>query len=388
MSPGAGVSRGAGDRHMKEGDGGDGTAEAPPRLGAAAIAAAGAWLIYAAIYAGVFLAAGYPAGKSIRGAIANALPDGLMGLAVIAITRRMAWPGEGLGPFSFAHAALAPVFAGLAAILKTGLLWVDVALMREGEEFRLAGGIVAWQVFTSLLVYVAVAGAASAQDNARRLRRAAAAAERAETLRARAELAALRAQLNPHFLFNVLHSALGLVRRDPSLAERALERLGDLMRYALHVHRDGVDWTALRDEWEFTECYLDLEKIRLGQRLELALRADPAALDRWVPSFSLQPLVENAVRHGIAPRAGGGRLSVTATLVGDSVRLEVDNDGDASAAPRLEEGAGVGLKVLQERLEALYGGRAAISAGAKPAGGYRVVLDLPRGGADEEEAAE
>lgn len=363
-----------------------GETEAPARWsGSAATASAAAWLIYTAIYAVVFVLSGFSAPIALRGAIANALPDGLLGLAVIAATRRVAWRETGRWRFHLAHAALAPSFAALATGAKTALLWADVAVMRDGQEFRLDGGILAWQVFTSLLVYVGVAGAAYAQENARRLRSAAEAASRAETLRARAELSALRAQLNPHFLFNVLHSVLGLVRRDPSLAERALERLGDLMRYALHVHRDGVDWTALRNEWEFMECYLELERIRLGERLQVSLQADPAALERAVPTFSLQPLVENAVRHGVAPRAAGGRLQVSATLVGDSLRLEVANDGDPLHAPESGGEPGLGLRVLHERLEVLYSGRAAISAGPAPEGGYQVVLDLPQAGSDEEE---
>jgi sensor histidine kinase YesM len=205
-------------------------------------------------------------------------------------------------------------------------------------------------------------------------------------------MAALRAQLNPHFLFNTLHSVLGMVRRDPARAEAALEELGDLLHYAIRVHRDSIDWTALRHEWEFMETYLKLETMRLGDRLRISRDLDERALDRPVPTFCLQPLVENAVRHGIAPRAAGGTIAVAARLLGETLRLEVGNDGDG--APRADEtrdgasepepdrrrqgdGAGLGLRVLRDRLEVLYRGRARMAAGPTVEGGYSVLLTLP-----------
>ena len=99
---------------------------------------------------------------------------------------------------------------------------------------------------------------------------------------------------------------IGLVRREPALAETALERLGGLLHYGLRLHRSEVDEVRLADEWAFVEGYLELEKLRLGDRLRLTLEAAPESLDCLVPPFALQPLVENAVNHAIAPRAGGG----------------------------------------------------------------------------------
>jgi LytS/YehU family sensor histidine kinase len=168
-----------------------------------------------------------------------------------------------------------------------------------------------------------------------------------------------------------------MVRGDPAQAEPALEGLGDLLRYALRVHRDGLDRTSLRREREFMETYLGLEKIRLGDRLQVELRAGPAAMDSVVPTFSLQPLVENAVRHGIAPRAAGGRINVEARIDGDALRLEVRDDGDKAGCGGTDEDGGTGLRVLRERLEVLYQGKARITAGPGGAGGYRVELVLP-----------
>ena len=149
------------------------------------------------------------------------------------------------------------------------------------------------------------------------------------------------------------------------------------------MHRDGVDWTALRHEWEFVETYLALETIRLGDRLQLVRHVDDSALDLLVPTFSLQPLVENAVRHGIAPRAAGGRISIEAHLEPDALRLEVSNDGGGDSTLEKDEG-GLGLRVLRDRLEALYRGGARMTAGPTANGGYRVVLSLPLTTGDDE----
>ena len=334
-------------------------------------------MLLVAVYAALFALSGYPIPLAIRGALANAVPDGLLALAVFATARKLDGPRAGARRLLLVHVLGAFGMVGLAFVAKTILFWIDVTVIRGDDSFRLVAGVVGWQTFLSLLTYAVVASASHAWFFDRRLREEEARAARAEALRARAEMSALRAQLNPHFIFNVLHSALGMVRRDPALAETALENLGDLLRYALRVHRDGVDRIALRHEWEFMETYLGLEKIRLGDRLQISRHADEAALDHAVPTFSLQPLVENAVRHGIAPRAAGGKVSIEARLEGDALRLEVRNDWDGVSAAASGDEGGTGLRVLRDRLDVLYGGEARMTAGPAWDGGYRVVLTLP-----------
>jgi two-component system LytT family sensor kinase len=340
------------------------------------IAGGAAWVLYAGAYALTFGLGGAPISVAIRAGLANGIPDGLLAIAAAAIARRTA-ASRASAPTPY---AIGVAMVAAAAGAKVSLIWLDMAA--HGQRFAVASSVVAWQVLTSGLVYVAVAAASHAWIAGQRLREEAAHAARADALRATAELAALRAQLNPHFLFNTLHSVMGLVRRDPALAETALERLGDLLRYAIRVHRDGVDWTRLRDEWEFVETYLALESIRLGERLRVERHIDEAALDRQVPTFCLQPLVENAVRHGIAPRAAGGTIAIDVRADRDGSRIEVANDGDGHASSTGE--GGLGLKVLRDRLDGLYRGRAQITAGPAANGGYRVVLALPARPADPE----
>jgi len=368
----------------------DARAAAPlirPKIGAAvAVAAISAWVLLVAVYAFIFSLSGIAIGRAVRGALANGIPDGLLALAVFEAARRVDAGRRGAKLLS-ARMAGACGLVGAAFAAKTLLLSLDVALFGSEQPFRLNPGVIAWQAFVSALIYTASASAARAWLIDRRLREEEARAARAELFRSRAELSALRAQLNPHFLFNVLHSVLGMVRGDPALAESALESLGDLLRYALRVHREGVDRTALRHEWEFMETYLRLEQIRLGDRLRVSRHAEEDALDHSVPTFSLQPLVENSVRHAIAPRATGGKISIEARIEGSALRLEVSNDGDGMSAAGTEEEGGMGLRVLRDRLDVLYGGKARLSAGPTEEGGYRVVLMLPAGGNGREDPA-
>ena len=352
------------------------------------LAAVAAWIVYAGVYALVFALAGSSTRFAISGALANALPDAAVAIGAIAVSRRADRHRGATASFVRVHAALGGVLVLVAAASKTLLIWFDVVVIHR-QPYQFSPGVVPWHVFLSAVMYIAVASMAHAWLIARRLRDEQAHAARAEALRAQAEMAALRAQLNPHFLFNTLHSVLGLVRRDPALAESALEKLGDLLHYAIRVHRDAVDWTSLTREWEFTTTYLDLEAIRLGDRLTVVKRVDDRAWEQQVPTFSIQPLVENAVRHGIAPRAAGGQIAIDVRVDGGVLRVDVSNDADGRevkpAVPDAVEG-GLGLRVLRERLDTLYQGSSSMTAGPSP-NGYRVTLTLPLAGAHDEAPA-
>jgi hypothetical protein len=191
---------------------------------------------------------------------------------------------------------------------------------------------VAWQAVFGGLIYFVIAGGAYSWDNARRVREEAARAARADALRAQAELAVLRSQLNPHFLLNTLHAALGLVRRDPALAERALERLGEVLHYGLRMHRESLDQVALADEWAFVRSYLEIESLRLEERLRLSLEADPEAMSGLMLPFVLQPLVACVPWSRRTSRRPGARCARTWTgWTGSSSRAS-----GATARPRCD----------------------------------------------------
>ena len=174
-----------------------------------------------------------------------------------------------------------------------------------------------------------------------------------ESLLQKAQLETLRGQLNPHFLFNALHSMAELVHADPKLAERLIVRLGELLRQVLES--SARPEVSLREELDFIRGYVDIEQMRLGERLRVEWDIEPAALEVRVPSLILQPLVENAIQHGIAATAGPGTLTLRAQRADGFLRLEVRDNGPglASAAPGRPQG--IGLANTRARLQRLYG---------------------------------
>jgi two-component system sensor histidine kinase AlgZ len=215
--------------------------------------------------------------------------------------------------------------------------------------------------------------------------------ERERLLRAEAEareakLSALRYQLNPHFLFNALNAVSTLVLEDESLAAtRMLAQIGDLLRTIL----DGETKLEipLSEEIAFVEQYLSIEKTRLGSRLRTDVSIAPDTLDALVPSMLLQPLVENAVRHGVAPTIEGGYIDVASRLQDGNLHITVRNSGPADQPLREPDvPAGIGLRNTTERLETLYSGQHTFALEWLPLGGCQVVIELPfrRNGAKPE----
>ncbi len=191
-----------------------------------------------------------------------------------------------------------------------------------------------------------------------------------------ARLDALRMQLNPHFLFNTLHTISALIHEQPATADRMVVRLSELLRQTLD--RADVHEVPLRQELAFLEGYLDIEKTRFRERLTVDLRIEPAALDCAVPFLLLQPLVENAIRHGIEPREANGRIEITARRAGGQLELSVSDNGPGLTEPAADRAReGVGLSNTRSRLAHLYGGEQGLELASAPGGGLRVNLRLP-----------
>jgi two-component system, LytTR family, sensor kinase len=213
------------------------------------------------------------------------------------------------------------------------------------------------------------------------LQRAAAARAHADGLsRARLELErdlaatrlmVLRQQLQPHFLFNAPNAVSGLIEPDPPRAQRLLVELSDLLRLALR-QSTAADAT-LSDELDFADRYLAVERARLGDRLRVAYDVDQDLLGARLPSFTVQPLVENAVRHGIARRLDGGTVEVSVRRVTGALEVRVTNDADAAVTPGED---GTGLASLRARLSGMYGDRAALDARAAD-GRFTAVVTVP-----------
>jgi two-component system, LytTR family, sensor kinase len=198
---------------------------------------------------------------------------------------------------------------------------------------------------------------------------------------AQTQLQVLKMQLQPHFLFNTLNAISALVHKDPDLAEQLIARLGDLLRATLdNANRQEV---SLRQELDFIGPYLEIEKARLGARLSVAVDVDPAAMDARVPNLILQPLVENAIRHGIAPRSEAGHIEIQARRENGVLHLAVRDDGPGLALDRRDKGAdsigreGIGLANTRARLEKLHGSAHRFELTNRSEGGLQVDIAIP-----------
>ena len=336
---------------------------------------AAVWVALMTIYATALFANGAAIGLAARNAVANLLPDALLGLAVLRLPSFLPWPKEARGRFYAAHLGLLVAFVVIAVAGWLALLAFDGWLFNV-HPLRVYWRIVPFRVLYDILIYCDLAGVAYASQNAEAMRQQAERAAHAEALRARASLEAMRSQLNPHFILNTFHALVGLVRREPALAESALERLGDLLRYSLRIHREGIDEVPLREECAFVESYLALERLRLADRLQVNVDTPPATLEYLVPTFAVQILVENAIRHAIAPRAAGGLLDIRVQETDGRLRVAVKDEGNGEAINARFEGSRMGLRLLQERLTALYGGNAKLTL-RRVEGGTCADLELP-----------
>jgi two-component sensor histidine kinase len=195
-------------------------------------------------------------------------------------------------------------------------------------------------------------------------------------LAATAQLAALRAQINPHFLFNSLNSIAQLIHVDPAKAEACVERLAEIFRYLLN--RAEQDFVPLSEELQMTNAYLEIERARFDDRLRVETTVDPNALRQLIPNLVLQPLVENAIKHGVSAQPGSGRVEISARRENGMLVLRVRDDGPGLVdAPPRPGGSGVGLANTRERLQQLYGDDQRLELENAPEGGLEVTVGLP-----------
>jgi two-component system LytT family sensor kinase len=186
---------------------------------------------------------------------------------------------------------------------------------------------------------------------------------------------ALQAQINPHFLFNTLNVLANLIQDNPERAERVTEQLAEVFRYVLESTQR--DWVNLEEEVRFLQAYLDIETARVGGRFRHHWSLNPAAVKLPIVPMLLQPLVENAVRHGIAGVIEGGSLWINAKLYDHRLVLQVEDNGVGLSAPGPNRGFGVGLSNVRERLRRCYGERAELVVEPREPMGTRATLFLP-----------
>jgi two-component system LytT family sensor kinase len=204
--------------------------------------------------------------------------------------------------------------------------------------------------------------------------------EEQERLLLHARMEALQNQINPHFLFNTLNSISSLVRFDPDMARDVIFKLAAILRRLLN---SGEAFAPLREEFEFIDNYLDIEVVRFGRdKLRVVKEFDPASLDVVVPSMLLQPLVENSIKHGLAPKVEGGSVYLRSRVVDSRLVIEVEDDGVGMGGAQLQEssswaGMGIGMANISERLQVLYGGTARMTIDSHEGKGTLIRIRLP-----------
>ena len=310
-------------------------------------------------------------GVSLEDIIAGGLRGGIaiaIACAIWWIVRRVPWPR----PFRFSF-----VLMHVVACLALAFTWcvatnalITLAGLGSFDVWRYLNDY----LFLGAFLYMFVAGPAYAAAATARAAQAEATVARAQAVATGTQLAALRAQLHPHFLFNALHTVVQLIPIDPAKAAEAAEMVAGLLRTSIGEERDEV---LLDDEWRFVSRYLAVEQIRFGDRLQIKSEIPPNLLDERVPSFALQTLVENAVQHGATPRVAPTQIAVSAASGPNEVTLAVRNTGDAKPSTN-GAGSGTGLARLRERLAVLYGGAATLTTRPLADGGYEAVLVVPR----------
>jgi two-component system LytT family sensor kinase len=291
----------------------------------------------------------------------------------------LGFAGRGTGPEVLGYTSRRAMDLG-RTVLDTSGEWVEVSAPLVVEQETVGSLLVRYPEGSrpSVSQLEGVAGLVSLQLELADLTRKAQSA-------ADAKLQALRAQINPHFLFNTLNTIAAKSRTDPDETRQLLQRLADFFRYS--IQQEG-QYAEFAHEYFFVRTYLSLEKARYEERLNLHYDVDPQVLPAQVPVLTIQPLVENAVKHGLAPKAGGGTVSLKARVdpLAGSIKIQVRDDGlgmepevlrRVVAGEQRSESGGVALRNIHERLEGLYGSRYRFDVRSSPGKGTRVELDLP-----------
>lgn len=297
-------------------------------------------------------------------------------IVVWQITRRWTPSALGWARYLGQHLALA---TAMAVIHNTVVTIGTVAMFAPpGEGFwRLFPGTMRNRSYLELIMYAGVVASGQAAAMYDRWRDRDAQAARLEAQLAAAKLSALEAQVQPHFLFNSLHTIASLARDGRN--DDVVRLIADLSELLRAVTDQQQSMRPLGDEVALAERYLDIQQARFGDRLRVKIEVDPDAARVLVPTLTLQPLVDNAIRHGLANVVRGGTIGIRAEIDGAELAVAVSDDGaGVPAAWRLDDCGGTGLKNLRSRAGILFGDRAPLTAGPREAGGFEVTLRVPR----------
>ena len=270
------------------------------------------------------------------------------------------------------------LFAGIHQVIHLAVLWSISPRWRQQypDLFDCYRAYFAFGFYTDLIIASLIVVAVHALLYYQNFRASELAQSSLKTQLAHAQLRALKMQLHPHFLFNTLHSISSLVLEDPPKANSMIARLGDFLR--LTLENSDQQLVSLKQEAEFLRCYLEIEQVRFGDRLTVAFELEPQTLSAQVPHLILQPVVENAIQHAIAPRATRGHINVEAKRLNSSLRLEVRDNGPGMGSNNNLPGTeGVGLSNVRARLHQIYGFDFRFELINAKGEGLAVVMEIP-----------
>jgi hypothetical protein len=274
----------------------------------------------------------------------------VLGTPVWYLCARFPWPFRPSLRFYLFHVA-----CGLAYSICWAITTYALESLRRGinlfHQFWLSPSL-GWQLMMGAWIYGLVAGVSYATQIRNRLHEKELLASKAEALANAARLDAIRARLNPHFLFNALHTLSALVKFRPAMAEEAIERLGDMLRYALK--EDGRELVEFSEELDFTKQYLAFEQLRYEDRLRVDVKIEDDCTNFDIPPFSIQTLAENAVRHAISIRPEGGSIWIQGSCHDGKMRISIKDDGSGETKESIKSHQ-IGLRSLKERLAAAFG---------------------------------
>jgi signal transduction histidine kinase len=336
----------------------------------------GFWTAVAGVFALSQLAKGGGGGEVLLSSLAQWWPWGLLAPVINRIDRRLPFAGNQMGRRIVAHLLLGPllvvVYGYVSAVLAAAMhLQPWSALSHAAVVVDTIHGL-----FWSMLVYGLIVGVCEAYAYQQRYVSAAMHVQRLERNFSEARLNALRTQLDPHFLFNALNTISAQLEREPKLARTMIEHLGDLLRLSLAPQsRQEV---RLTEELAFLDHYLAIQTIRFGDQLKVNVDVSDEVKSAIVPSMFLQPLVENAIRHGLSPRARGGTITLIAERLGQQLHIQVLDDGVGLPA-NWQDGSrpGVGLSVTRERIAGYADGSSRFAIARRHEGGTEVDIRFP-----------
>ena len=345
-----------------------------------------AWTAAGVLFALPALLAGDQWRPNLLGSLAQWWSWGLLAPLIVAIDRRLPSSEKQLARRVLFHVLVSgPVTAAYVYVYAAMRALVGVSTWRAVYDPQTLLSALRGMFLWSWLVYWLIVGAWQAYQYYQRYLSTELRMERLERRFTEARLNALRMQLDPHFLFNALNTISSQVERDPRMARAMIERLGDLLRLSLES-RDKEE-IPLAEEMAFLDHYLAIQRIRFRDRLTIETDVDPTVAYATVPCLFIQPLVENAIRHGISPRASGGTVIVSARRVEDQLQILVVDDG-VGVPPgwSLEESAGLGLSLTRDRIAGLYpDGAGRLEVRRRKEGGTEVAVTLPLRVAIEED---